>query len=92
MESTGTQTTRAEGTYSLVAELPLRVESYSLEPLSRPMSTERVRRTSVIHLAGGGEEGIGEDATPIEAEQLAFQRAEPMLERCARPDVRWPTS
>jgi L-alanine-DL-glutamate epimerase-like enolase superfamily enzyme len=80
VEPTGTQTTRAQDTYSLIADLPLRIESYSLEPLSRPMSAERIRRTSVIHLAGAGEEGIGEDATPIEAEQLAFQRAEPNLE------------
>jgi L-alanine-DL-glutamate epimerase-like enolase superfamily enzyme len=63
----------AQGTYGLIADLPLQVESYSLEPLSQPMGPDRVRRTTVIHLSGGGEQGAGEDATPIEDEQLAFQ-------------------
>jgi L-alanine-DL-glutamate epimerase-like enolase superfamily enzyme len=70
----------AQGTYSLVAELPLQIESYSLEPLSQPMGPERVRRTTVIHLSGGGEHGAGEDATPIEDEQAAFQAAGATLE------------
>jgi L-alanine-DL-glutamate epimerase-like enolase superfamily enzyme len=63
----------ADGMYALIADLPLRIEAYSLEPLSAPMGAERVRRSTVIHLAGGGEEGLGEDAAPIEEEQLAFQ-------------------
>jgi L-alanine-DL-glutamate epimerase-like enolase superfamily enzyme len=67
-------------TYALIADLPLRIDSYSLEPLSQPMRPDRVRRTTVIHLAGEGEEGLGEDATPLEEEQLAFQRAERPLE------------
>jgi L-alanine-DL-glutamate epimerase-like enolase superfamily enzyme len=65
--------TTSQGTYALIAELPLEIESYSLEPLSQPMGPDRVRRTTVIHLSGGGEQGAGEDATPIEDEQLAFQ-------------------
>jgi hypothetical protein len=36
------------------------------------MSADRTRRTALMHLTGGAEEGIGEDATPIEEEQLAF--------------------
>jgi len=74
------QTARAEATYSLVAGLPLRIDSYSLEPLSHQISAEWTRRTTIIHLAGAGEEGIGEDATPIEAEQLAFQQDGRVLE------------
>jgi hypothetical protein len=65
--------TAAEGTYGLIADLPLQIEGYSLEPLSQPMSEERVRRTTIIRLWGGGEEGAGEDATPVEDQQLAFQ-------------------
>ena len=66
-------------TYELVADMPLRIESYSLVPLSAPMGTDRIRRTTVIRLSGGGEEGIGEDATPVEEDQLAFQQAAPTL-------------
>ncbi len=66
-------------TYALVADLPLQIESYSLEPLSAPMGPDRVRRTTVIRLSGAGEEGIGEDATPIEEDQIAFQEAPPTL-------------
>jgi hypothetical protein len=72
--------TTAQGTYALIAELPLQIETYSLEPLSQPMGAERVRRTTIIHLSGGGEHGAGEDATPIEDEQLAFQAAGATLE------------
>ena len=64
-------------TYALVADLPLQIESYSLEPLSARMGPDRIRRTTVIRLAGAGEEGIGEDATPIDEDQVAFQEAAP---------------
>ncbi len=64
-------------TYASVAGIPLQIESYSLEPLSAPMEPDRIRRTTVIRLAGAGEEGIGEDATPIEEDQVAFQEAAP---------------
>jgi hypothetical protein len=63
----------SQGTYALIADLPLEVERYSLGALSEPMGPDRLRRTTVIHLSGGGEQGAGEDATPLEEEQLAFQ-------------------
>ncbi len=66
-------------TYALVAELPLDIEFYSIDPFSEPMGAGRIRRTTVIHLFGGGEEGLGEDATPIEEDQIAFQQAPPSL-------------
>jgi hypothetical protein len=72
--------TAAEGTYALIADLPFQIEGYSLEPLSQPMSSERVRRTTIIRLSGAGEEGAGEDATPIEDAQLAFQAGGPTLD------------
>jgi L-alanine-DL-glutamate epimerase-like enolase superfamily enzyme len=65
-------------TYALLAPLPLEIESYSLQALSAPMA-QRTRHSTVIHLHGGGEEGLGEDATPTESEQLAFLQAEPTL-------------
>jgi len=66
-------------TYALVADLPLQIESYSVAPLSAPMGPDRIRRTTHVQLSGAGEEGIGEDATPIEEDQLAFQEAAPTL-------------
>ena len=48
-------------TYEEIAELPLEIESYALERLERPVSSEFTRVTSVIRLQGQGEEGIGED-------------------------------
>jgi len=62
-------------TYALIAGLPLRIDSYSVAPLSAPMGADRVRRTSQVRLSGAGADGIGEDATPIEEDQLAFQEA-----------------
>jgi L-alanine-DL-glutamate epimerase-like enolase superfamily enzyme len=50
-------------TYARVAGLPLRIDSYSLESLDRPWSTEFTRRTTVVRLEGGGHVGLGEDVT-----------------------------
>jgi L-alanine-DL-glutamate epimerase-like enolase superfamily enzyme len=49
--------------YEHVAELPLELDSYSFEPLETQVSSEFTRVTTVVHLRGGGEEGVGEDAT-----------------------------
>jgi hypothetical protein len=49
--------------YDAVAELPLHVESYELERLELPVSSGFTRVTTVIHLRGEGEEGVGEDVT-----------------------------
>jgi hypothetical protein len=62
-------------------QLPLRVERYELEGLSLELPFGGfTRRTTVIHLHGGGEEGLGEDVTYVEDEQLEFQQAGPVLD------------
>jgi L-alanine-DL-glutamate epimerase-like enolase superfamily enzyme len=66
-------------TYSLVSELPVEIDSYELEPLSVEVSPEFTRRTTVIHLHGLGEEGIGEDVTYSPEDQIAFQEEGPSL-------------
>jgi L-alanine-DL-glutamate epimerase-like enolase superfamily enzyme len=66
-------------TYSLVSELPVEIDSYELEPLSVEVSPEFTRRTTVIHLHGRGEEGIGEDVTYSPDDQSAFQVEGPSL-------------
>jgi hypothetical protein len=59
--------------YDRVADLPLQIERFELEPLSVGLRETFVRRCTVIHLYGGREEGVGEDVSYDEAMQLAFQ-------------------
>jgi L-alanine-DL-glutamate epimerase-like enolase superfamily enzyme len=47
-------------TYDLIADLPLRIDSLSLEGRELEIG-EFVRKTTLIHLDGGGERGTGED-------------------------------
>jgi hypothetical protein len=49
--------------YDAVRDLPLEIELYDLERLELVVSPEFTRVTTVVHLHGGGEEGIGEDVT-----------------------------
>jgi hypothetical protein len=59
--------------YDRVSELPLEIEEYDLEPLEQSVSPEFTRKTTVIHLRGGGHEGIGEDVTYSVEDQDALQ-------------------
>jgi L-alanine-DL-glutamate epimerase-like enolase superfamily enzyme len=70
--------------YGLVAGLPLEVESYELDRLERPVSSEFTRVTTVIRLRGGGEEGIGEDVVYDAADHGAQQEAGPELPLAGR--------
>jgi hypothetical protein len=49
--------------YDAVAEFALEVESYELERREYVVSPEFTRVTTVVHLHGAGEEGVGEDVT-----------------------------
>src|SRR3954447_20327371 len=49
--------------YDSVADLPLTIEDYSLELLTRTVSSGFERVSTTIVLRGGGEEGRGEDVT-----------------------------
>ena len=44
-------------TWELLAELPVEIEDYALEPLQAEVSSEFERKSTVIHLRGAGEEG-----------------------------------
>ncbi len=55
--------------YDRIAGLPVRIEGYELEVLSLPLTPEMVRMTTVIHLHGGGEEGVGEDVSYMPEDQ-----------------------
>ena len=49
--------------YDAVRDLPLEVDGYELELLSLQARPDFLRKTTVVHLQGGGEEGVGEDVT-----------------------------
>ncbi len=66
-------------TYERVAGLSFELEEYELEPLERELAGGFVRRTTHVRLRGRGHEGIGEDVTYGEDEQLLFQAAGPEL-------------
>jgi hypothetical protein len=65
--------------YEQIADLPLKVDSYELEPLEfeAPGFT---RLSTVIHLKGGGEEGVGEDVTYDALDHVSLQDAGPTLD------------
>ena len=66
-------------TYDAVADLPVELESFELDRLEQPVSTEFTRVTTVIRLRGGGEEGVGEDVTYGVEDQDEFQAEGPKL-------------
>src|SRR4051794_35844761 len=66
-------------TYELVADLPLRIDDYALEGMQEDVSTGFTRKSTVIHLAGGGEEGVGEDVTYDAVDHEIAWKAGPSL-------------
>jgi L-alanine-DL-glutamate epimerase-like enolase superfamily enzyme len=65
-------------TFDLLAQLPIEIEGYELEGLSfQTPGGEFERLTTLVHLKGGGEEGIGEDVTYDALDHIAFQDAGP---------------
>ena len=62
-------------TYDAVAGLPVEIDSYALERLELPVATGFTRVTTIVRLAGGGVEGVGEDVTYDAELQDAFQQA-----------------
>src|SRR3981081_4760596 len=62
-------------TFDLLADLPLEVDGYTLEGLQQHVSSGFERLTTVVHLRGGGEEGVGEDVVYDAVDQTALQEA-----------------
>jgi L-alanine-DL-glutamate epimerase-like enolase superfamily enzyme len=67
-------------TFDLLAGLPLHIDGYELEGLEQAVSSDFVRRTTVIRLAGAGEEGLGEDVVYGAEDQERFQAAGAVLD------------
>lgn len=56
-----------------IADLPITIERAWLEGLAVKVSSGFLRRCTVVHVGGEGEEGLGEDVTYEQDQQLAFQ-------------------
>src|SRR4051794_21731662 len=69
----------AESLWKRFAGVPLDVESYELERLERPVTRGFTRVTTVVHLRGAGEEGLGEDVTWFTEAHDREQAAGPVL-------------
>jgi hypothetical protein len=67
-------------TFDRLADLPLEVEGYGLEGLQANVSSGFERLSTVVHLQGAGEEGIGEDVVYDAEDQVALQQAGPILD------------
>ena len=65
-------------TYDRLADLPLVVDGYTLEALTRP-GEQWTRHSTVFRLHGAGHKGVGEDVTYDEGDQLRLQEAGPVL-------------
>jgi L-alanine-DL-glutamate epimerase-like enolase superfamily enzyme len=66
-------------TYERVADLPVRIDGYTLEGLQQDVSSDFTRKTTVIRLTGGGEDGIGEDVVYDAVDHEIAQEAGPNL-------------
>ena len=62
-------------TYELLAELPLRLDGYSLSGLRAEVSSGFERLSTVVHIHGAGEEGVGEDVVYDAEDHVALQQA-----------------
>jgi L-alanine-DL-glutamate epimerase-like enolase superfamily enzyme len=62
-------------TYDLLSGLPLEVDGYDLEGLRLQVSSGFERLTTVVHLHGGEEEGVGEDVVYQAEDHIALQEA-----------------
>ena len=65
-------------TFDQFADLPIEVESYELEGLEREVSSAFTRLSTVIHLHGNGEDGVGEDVVYDALDHIALQETGPV--------------
>ncbi len=70
------------GTWERLSELPLEIESYKLTAHDREYG-DFTRPSTVIHLHGAGEEGMGEDVVYAVLDHMAHRDAGPMLDLSA---------
>ncbi len=62
-------------TFDRLADLPLEVDGYRLEGLRASVSSGFERLTTIVHLTGGGVDGVGEDVAYQADDHVALQNA-----------------
>ncbi|MGI8430193.1 MAG: hypothetical protein ACR2OB_13045 [Solirubrobacteraceae bacterium] len=65
-------------TFELLAQLPLEVDGYTLEGLKAQVSSGFERLSTIVHLRGGGLQGVGEDVVYEAPDHTAMQHAGPV--------------
>jgi L-alanine-DL-glutamate epimerase-like enolase superfamily enzyme len=71
-------------TFDRLADLPLEVDGYELEGLSAEVSSGFERLSTIVHLRGGGDEGVGEDVVYDAPDHVALQEAGPVQKLAGR--------
>jgi L-alanine-DL-glutamate epimerase-like enolase superfamily enzyme len=64
--------------FARLSALPVTVDDYALEGHERDVSSGFLRRSTVIRIRGGGEEGLGEDVTYDAVDHELLQTAGPV--------------
>jgi L-alanine-DL-glutamate epimerase-like enolase superfamily enzyme len=71
-------------TFDALAGLSLEVDGYALQGLRAQVSSGFERLSTVVHLTGGGTEGVGEDVVYDAEDQVALQETGPILDLSGR--------
>jgi hypothetical protein len=66
-------------TWDQLAGLPVEIDGYELEGLVQSVSSDFERKSTLIRLRGGGQEGVGEDVTYDAEDHEILQAAGPTL-------------
>jgi L-alanine-DL-glutamate epimerase-like enolase superfamily enzyme len=66
-------------TWKKLADLPVKIDEYSLEGMVQSVSSDFERKATLIRLRGDGEEGIGEDVTYDAEDHDILQAVGPSL-------------
>ena len=67
-------------TWDALKDVPVAIDSYSLDAFEQQYTPEFSRLSTVIRLAGGGEEGLGEDVIYEGLDHVSLQAAGPVLD------------
>ena len=77
----------AVSSYDKVKDLPLEIDGYELQGLDFEVPDAFERLTTIIHLKGGGHEGLGEDVVYDALDHVAFQDAGPVLDLAGKHTI-----